>query len=428
MSLKYQDNSSDSFCSPALYLDSASLDALDKAAMPIMIGSDNNEIVLINRAVTEITGYATDEFTKFSSWLKLINLNEALGGSAFIELLNDSNELEPLRVTFTSKTGEALSWDMLLVPLGRSDVEEIPPAGCRSAMFVEAGINDKSKKQQQLESLMADLEHRFSGRVTDLNSMVESLKAEVAERDAMSRALDHSRERLKRISRHTLDILEADRRTISRELHDSIGASLAAIKFSLEEKELSRTKNDHRLRQSLDKEINHLLETIKETKRISAHLRPTILDDLGLLATIEWYVRQFRRLCKDISINFSADIGEEDIPEPIKINIYRIIQEGLSNAERHGEASHIDLSLKFCDGENSISLIIEDNGQGFDISSINLEKDPMSGYGLIAMRERCELFGGSFHLDSKPARGTRVNAILPLSLTAAPEPMPDAIR
>ena len=77
---------------------------------------------------------------------------------------------------------------------------------------------------------------------------------------------------------------------------------------------------------------------------------------------------------------------------------------------------------------NEIVLIIEDNGQGFDISSINLEKDPMSGYGLIAMRERCELFGGSFHLDSKPARGTRVNAILPLSLTAAPEPTSDAIR
>lgn len=415
ISLKSPSHSS---CSPALYLDGASLEALDNALMPIMIGSDNNEIVLINRAATDSTGYTTDELTEFSSWLKLMHLDETPGGPTFIELFNEPKIQEIISVQFTGKTGETLSWDMLLVPLCRPDSRESSSPGYRSVLLVATGINDKIRKEQRLEPLMAELEHRFSGRVTDLSSMVESLKAEVAERDALSRALDHSRERLKRMSRHTLDILEADRRTISRDLHDSIGASLAAIKFSLEEKELYRTENDDCLSESLDKEINYLLETIKETKRISAHLRPTILDDLGLLATIEWYVRQFRRLYKDISINFSADIVEEDIPEPIKINIYRIIQEGLSNAERHGEASHIDLSLKFCDGKNSISLMIKDNGQGFDTSSLNLEKDPMSGYGLIAMRERCELFGGSFHLDSKPARGTRINAILPLSLIA----------
>lgn len=249
-----------------------------------------------------------------------------------------------------------------------------------------------------------------------LDQTIESLRAEMAERARMSEALAYSRERLKRMSRHTLDILEADRRTISRELHDSIGASLSAIKFSLEEKDLLLARSRGSVDVSLEREINTILETIKETKRISAHLRPTILDDLGLLATIEWYTRQFQRSYGGVAISYNAEVSEDDVPEPIKINIYRIIQESLSNAERHGNASHIKLALEFCDGKRSISLVIEDNGRGFEVAELELEKDPMSGYGLTAMRERCEIFGGSFHLDSKPGKGTRVNAILPLGL------------
>lgn len=248
----------------------------------------------------------------------------------------------------------------------------------------------------------------------NIDQTIRALRAEMAERDRLSEALAYSRSRLKRISRHTLDILEADRRTISRELHDSIGASLSAIKFSLEEKQLHLEQSGSDV-VSLEHDIKTLRDTIKETKRISAHLRPTILDDLGLLATIDWYIRQFQRTYNDISVKYRVTLSEDDVPEALKINIYRIIQESLSNAERHGEATEIDMFLDFCDGRSSISLSIEDNGHGFDIESLQLDEDPMSGYGLTAMRERCEIFGGSFHLNSAVGRGTRINAILPLS-------------
>jgi signal transduction histidine kinase len=143
-------------------------------------------------------------------------------------------------------------------------------------------------------------------------------------------------------------------------------------------------------------------------------LRPSILDELGLAATISWYIRQFKQLYGDITINYSTEISEQDIPEAMKINIYRIIQEGLSNAERHSRATTIWLSMKYCDGRHSISLSIEDNGCGFNVREILSNNDPLSGYGLIAMRERCEIFGGFFHLDSSEGKGTRINAILPL--------------
>jgi signal transduction histidine kinase len=212
----------------------------------------------------------------------------------------------------------------------------------------------------------------------------------------------------------TLDVLEADRRTISKELHDSICASLAALKFSLEENEMQRQQNQGRLDESLDQEIAHLMATIKETKRISANLRPTTLDDLGLLATIQWYLRQFQRLYEGIRVDYRTEVAEQDVPEPMKIIIYRIVQEGLSNALKHSEARSVRLQMGFSDGNRSISLLIEDDGRGFDVEEILSEKDPLSGYGLTAMRERCEIYGGSFHIHSQIDHGTRINAILPI--------------
>jgi signal transduction histidine kinase len=209
-------------------------------------------------------------------------------------------------------------------------------------------------------------------------------------------------------------MLEADRKTISKELHDSIGASLAAIKFSLEEKELTRKESQGRLAESLDQEIAYLLKTIKETKRISANLRPTTLDDLGLMATIEWYLRQIRQMYGDIQIDYTSEISEQDIPEDMRIIIYRIIQEGLSNAEKHSEASSIRLDLKFADNNKAISLIVEDNGLGFDVEEVLSSKDPLSGYGLTAMQERCEIFGGKLYVASKIGTGTKLTAKLPI--------------
>jgi signal transduction histidine kinase len=230
----------------------------------------------------------------------------------------------------------------------------------------------------------------------------------------MAEALAHSQKRLKQISMRTLNVLEADRQTVSKELHDGVGASLAAIKFSLEEKEFRRVQSNGRLDASLQQEITYLLSTIKETKRISANLRPTTLDDLGLVATIEWYLRQYQRMYGNIDVHYDMDLTEAEVPEKMKIIIYRIVQEGLSNAEKHSEASTVHLKIRFCDDKHAISVSLQDDGRGFDVDETLSEKDPLSGYGLTAMRERCEIFGGSFHIDSKPGAGTTIDAILPI--------------
>jgi signal transduction histidine kinase len=253
-----------------------------------------------------------------------------------------------------------------------------------------------------------------------LNATIRTLENEIAERKRVDKALSLSRERLKEISRRTMDMMEADRQTVAKELHDSIGASLAAIKFSLEEKEIKREQNNGHLAESLRSEIAYLLDTIKETKRISANLRPTTLDDLGLLATIKWFLRQYQRLYGNIDIDYSAQVAEDDVPDVMKIVIYRIVQEALSNAEKHSGASLVRLRLGFADEKNSVSVRIEDNGRGFHVGEVLSEFDPLSGYGLIAMRERCEIFGGTFHIDSHPSHVTIIHTILPISATPTP--------
>jgi signal transduction histidine kinase len=132
------------------------------------------------------------------------------------------------------------------------------------------------------------------------------------------------------------------------------------------------------------------------------------------MATIKWYLRQFQRMYGNIQIDYTTEIEEKDVPESMKIIIYRIIQEGLSNAEKHSESSSVRLHIRFTDGKRAISLFIEDDGRGFDVTDVLSKKDPLSGYGLTAMRERCEIFGGSFDIESRIGQGTQINAVLPL--------------
>ncbi len=383
--------------------------ALRDAPVPVLVASDDGRLLMLNRAFESATGFSRKEIPTLDAWTDRM-LNDASPGHAVLlnALFDPTNVLVPIRVSLTTTNGQPLIWELFNTPLGRT------ANGRRMAIIVASDVTQTVENERHLESAMNQLEGEVSKRTRDLNTTIRVLEGEVAERKRIGDALNMSRERLKNMSRRILDVLEADRQTISKELHDSIGASLAAIKFSLEEKELQREQQRGRLDEPLTQEIAYLLETIKETKRISANLRPTTLDDLGLMATIQWYLRQFQRLYGNIQVNFEKNIAEEDVPEAMKIIIYRIVQEGLSNAEKHSEAHHIRLQMGYADGGQSISLRIEDDGRGFDVNEVLSEKDPLSGYGLTAMRERCEIIGGSFHIDSHPGQGTRINAILPI--------------
>jgi PAS domain S-box-containing protein len=224
--------------------------------------------------------------------------------------------------------------------------------------------------------------------------------------------LRDSQRRLKQFSRKSIEALEADRKAVSRELHDSIGGNLAAIKFALESTVKKIVEKPDAATTSLEKTILHLAETIKDCKRISANLRPEIIDDRGLLATIDWHTRQFSQHYSQINIIQQIDVDEQEVPEPLKIVIYRVIQEALNNTAMHSKADTIYIRLK--KSGNYFEAEVEDNGRGFDLEEVANRGDRISGYGLKSMRERVEIIGGSFSVHSLLTTGTRISITLPV--------------
>jgi PAS domain S-box-containing protein len=242
----------------------------------------------------------------------------------------------------------------------------------------------------------------FVATITKDISILKNLELELRE----------SQRRLKEFSRKSIEALETDRKAVSRELHDSIGGNLAAIKFALESIVAKMAESPEEARNSLENAVLHLAETIKDCKRISANLRPEIIDDRGLLPTIHWHIRQFGQHFGHIQIVRQIEVDEQEIPELLKIVIYRVIQEALNNAAMHSQADTIYVRLK--KSGHYFEAEVEDNGRGFDVNEVFKSGDRMGGFGLKSMRERVEIIGGVFSLHSLSGTGTCVRIAFPV--------------
>jgi signal transduction histidine kinase len=242
-------------------------------------------------------------------------------------------------------------------------------------------------------------------------AFVATICKDISVRKEMEGQLHEAHRHLRELSRKSLEALEADRRTVARELHDSIGGSLAAIKFGMEDVAEQALRDPVCGAGQLETLISHLADAIKETKRISANLRPLTIDDLGLLATIDWYTRQFNQRYENIRVVCQIGVEEQEIPEEFKIVLYRVMQEALTNAAKHSRADTIFIRL--AKGASHLELEVEDNGCGFDPGEALPERDGMSGFGLKSMRERAEICGGVLNLQTRPRAGTSVRITLP---------------
>jgi signal transduction histidine kinase len=210
---------------------------------------------------------------------------------------------------------------------------------------------------------------------------------------------------LQNLSRRILSAQEDERKRIAQELHDSIGSSLTAIKIGLESKLEAMSKGKSATEGiRLEDVIRLVQETIKETRRMQQALRPPIIDDLGIVVALRSLCRDFAKFCPDIQIQHSFDIQEEEIPEPLKIVIYRVCQEAFNNIVKHSSATSACLILRKRDG--CIELSVEDNGQGFNPQQLHEDHDIKGEMGLASMKERSELSGGFFSLRSSKSKGT----------------------
>ncbi len=232
------------------------------------------------------------------------------------------------------------------------------------------------------------------------------VERDITERKQAEEAMKTSEERLHYLSSELLNAQEKERRAIAHELHDGLGADLAAMKHSLETKIRQMGEDGGVCQISFDDILDLLKHTMDENRRIQLNLRPSILDDLGILSTMSWFTREFRKAYPAVSIQESMNIREEEVPEELKIVIFRIVQESTSNAVRHGKASLICIGLERAG--TWMRLTVEDNGSGFTSATQNIS--PKSGTGLKSMQQRVDSSKGVFSVSSNPGSGTVVKA------------------
>jgi len=221
-------------------------------------------------------------------------------------------------------------------------------------------------------------------------------------------ALNKSHEQLRQLATHLEKVRETERTHIAREIHDELGQQLTGLKMDISwlGRKITNQGNDVKLKIN---ETIHLIDlTVKTVRRIATELRPSILDDLGLLAAMEWQSEEFEKR-SEISCVFSSNVTEANVSADLATGIFRIYQESLTNVLRHSAASQVKSFLKIKEG--ILEFSISDNGKGFIANEIANKKT----LGLLGMKERTNLLGGSYEITSKPGKGTSVLIIVPLN-------------
>jgi len=236
---------------------------------------------------------------------------------------------------------------------------------------------------------------------------------DITEQKKMNATLKESERQLKHLASQILTTQETERKRIAGELHDSIGSSLHAIRFRLEHfLEQIKKEGGDKWAQSLETIISTLQVTGEEVRRIQTDLRPAILDDIGILAAMDWFCNRFQTTYSHIHIEREIGIEEDEVSAYLKTVIYRILQEVLSNVAKHSKADLVRLSLRKIEGRMELS--VEDNGTGFDPDEIISARSSRRQLGLTSMRERAELSGGSCAIVSARGKGTVVRASWPI--------------
>jgi PAS domain S-box-containing protein len=246
------------------------------------------------------------------------------------------------------------------------------------------------------------------GQVENLSTIIRDTTEQVQ----TAQALRESRDELQRLSGLLVTIQEDERRRIALDLHDGLGQSLSLIKLSLENTaKLLAEGATSEAGESLQQLIPRVKEALTEVRRVSTELRPSILDDLGILPTLSWFFREFEAACGGIAIEKVFNVAEHEVPVPLQITLYRILQEATNNILKHAGADRMRVQLERLDGV--LQLLIEDNGCGFDPDSIECVEGQGRGLGLFSMRKRASLSGGNYHLASTPGQGTRISVSWP---------------
>ena len=265
-----------------------------------------------------------------------------------------------------------------------------------------AGIWKHKKKNGTL--LYVDvITHDF---INDGKATRMVLANDVTEKYIADEKLKESFAAIRELTEHLQNIREQERAHMAREIHDELGQLLTVLKMDVSWLNKRVVTTEPAIKEKFTELLEMLDTTVKTVRRIASELRPTLLDDLGLVAAMEWHLEEFEKR-SGIAKEFSTSVTEVAIDDSMKIGLFRILQESLTNVARHSQAQKVNVGLEKNNGH--IILKITDNGKGFDTS-----RTTRKTLGLLGMKERTEMMGGEYQITSKPGEGTVVEVKVPV--------------
>lgn len=224
--------------------------------------------------------------------------------------------------------------------------------------------------------------------------------------DLQHRKVLAAEDELRKLSQQLVRTQEDERRALSRELHDQVGQVLTALRMALGNVEMATDGGDPRVTGELDLAKRLAGQALRSTRDLAMGLRPTMLDDLGLGAALEWYARQHSKLY-GVPISLEIQARLDRLTDAQSTCLYRIVQESLNNSAKYAEAQNVRVTL--ASSPDGLLLDIVDDGRGFE-----LDRGMTAGLGILGMRERVTQLGGTLSIESKPQQGTRISARFPV--------------
>ena len=306
----------------------------------------------------------------------------------------------------------------------------------REAMVRRAGkffaeaitpIEKTHRAAQEDNDQLVQLNQVLHKRSVDLIASNRQLQQEILQRKSVEESLRksehhysqlleqsrHMQEQLRLLSRQLLSAQEEERKMISRELHDQIAQTLTGINIRLASLKTESTLNTKGLQKKISSTQRLVEKSVDIVHRFARELRPTVLDDLGLIPALHSFMKGFTRRT-GIHVHFTTFTSGmiEQLNNASRTVFYRVAQEALTNVARHAQASRVEVNFEKL--PNAICLKIKDNGKSFQAQRV-LHSKRNTRLGLIGMRERLEMVGGSFSVESAPGKGTTVRAQIPLA-------------
>ena len=268
--------------------------------------------------------------------------------------------------------------------------------------------------KESLESIQAwghNLETRVQERTRELEASRDHLRAVAEENVTLYQQVRRKETARSELLKKVISAQEEERRRIARELHDETSQALTALVVGMETAALTPGMEKGGVQEKLAELRELAVETLEDVHRLIYDLRPSVLDDLGLAPGLSWYADS-RLQPEGVRVRVMVTGEERRLPAEVETALFRIGQEAISNAARHAQAAYVLVSLDF--QESSITLEVEDDGVGFDVATVTESAAPRPGWGILGMKERAILLGGTSEIVSEPGSGTRVKVSIPL--------------